>query len=240
MSPPAAGDSAPRMPRSAVVRLDRYRQAAPQLYELLRERIVSLQMPPGTAISRGGIAAEFGVSQTPVRDALLLLQQEDLVEVFPQSATAVSRIDLAQAERTHFLRRAVELEIVRQLAESPDKALVQQLRAHVARQEQARDAGDFQAFTDADRAFHEELYRAVGQEDLHRLVRSRSGHVDRLRRLHVPTPGKARKVIADHTAIVRAIAAGQPAEAQERLRQHLSGTLAQAADIRAAHPEFFR
>jgi len=223
----------------SVIRLDRYRQVAPQLYEVLRERIVSLQLVPGAPIHRSDIAAEFGVSQTPVREALLRLQQEALVDVFPQSATAVSRIDLARAEQAHFLRRAVELEIVRQLAQQPDPLLVAKLQEQVDRLEQARAAGDWKAFTQADQAFHEAMYRAAGQEELHHLVRCRSGHIERLRRLHVPSPGKARKVVADHRAILAAIAAGAPEQAQARLREHLSGTLAHVGEIRAAHPDYF-
>lgn len=221
-----------------LVRLDRYRQAAPQVYDRLRERIISLDLAPGTPLSRVELAAQFGISQTPVRDALILLQQEGLVDVFPQAATEVSRIDIRQAEQAHFLRRSVELELVRELASSGDDALPKRLKAWVQRQEQARAEDDFTAFAQADQMFHLELYRAAGQEELYHLVRSRSGHIDRLRRLHMPSPGKARRVVTEHTAILRAIAAHDPQAAQESLRAHLSNTLANVEAIRKAHPAF--
>lgn len=221
------------------IRLDRYRQAAPQVYELLREMILSLELAPGTTLVRADIATRFGVSQTPVRDALQLLAQEGLVDVFPQAATQVSRIDLASATQAHFLRLCLELEIVRTLATRRDPALLARLRDSIARQAQCAKAGDLVGFSRADQSFHEELYAATGQQELHRLVRSRSGHIDRLRRLHVPAPGKPQRIVRDHTALVDAIEARAPQRAQQALREHLSGTLAQAEEIRRAHPGYF-
>src|SRR5512138_3139055 len=111
-----------RAPRSAG-RLDRDRQAAPQVFERLRGMIISLELPPGSPLSRAALAAQFGVSSTPIRDALMRLEEEGLVDVFPQYATVVSRVDVRLAQQAHFLRQAVELEIVRGLAIRHDKAL---------------------------------------------------------------------------------------------------------------------
>src|SRR6476620_3326145 len=105
-------------------RLDRDRQAAPQVFERLRKLITSLALPPGSPLSRNSLAEQFGVSSTPIRDALMRLEEEGLVEVFPQYATVVSRVDVRLAQQAHFLRQAVELEIVRQLAAKTDAALV--------------------------------------------------------------------------------------------------------------------
>ncbi len=219
--------------------LDRAKHAVPQLYELLRARIVSLELEPGVSLSRPQLALEFGISQTPVREALLKLAEERLVDVFPQSATRVSLIDMAYAQETHFLRRAIELEIVRDIALARPPGLLADLAAIVARQEALRDAGDFGGFTEADQAFHRSMYQATGKDALWVLVRSRSGHIDRLRRLHLPAAGKLSRIVTDHREVFQAIQAGDAVAAQERLRKHLSGTLAYADTIRASHPDFF-
>src|SRR4051794_35403988 len=125
-----------RSPPRAAGRLDRDRQAAPQVFERLRMLITSLALPPGSPLSRTSLAAQFGVSSTPIRDALMRLEEEGLVEVFPQYATAVSRIDIGLAQQAHFLRQAVELEIVRGLALSHDSTLAAELNAAIARQQQ--------------------------------------------------------------------------------------------------------
>ena len=219
-------------------RLDRDRQAAPQVFERLRGMIISLELPPGSPLSRAALAEEFGVSSTPIRDALMRLEEEGLVEVFPQYATVVSRIDVHRAQQAHFLRQALELEIVRALALKPDQALVTELNAVIARQQQFAKAGAFEKFMAADNEFHAQLYEAADKQDIWTLVKSRSGHIDRLRRLHLPSPGKAQDIVRHHKLITKAIAGGEPEEAQRHLRTHLSGTLSELAQIRAQHPQY--
>lgn len=231
-------DMATRLPTQ---RLDRSRQAAPQIADALRERILALDLPPGTVLARAELAERFGVSQTPVRDALTQLGAEGLVDIFPQHATIVSRIDVPAALRAHFLRRALELEIVRELAsrKAADLAVVLPLlQARIAEQKRALAATDYGAFTRADHAFHRELYEAAGMAELWPLIRQNSGHVDRLRRLNLPARGKAQSVLRDHQAIADAIAARKPAAAQEALRTHLAGTLTFVEQVRLRHPEW--
>src|SRR5262249_33584419 len=146
---PAASRHAPRAER-----LDRGRQAAPQVFERLRGMIIALELPPGAPLSRAELAGQFGVSSTPIRDALMRLEEEGLVDVFPQHATVVSRVDVRLAQQAHFLRQALELEIVRQLAMNHDAALIVELDAAMARQQQFARAGMFEKFMAADNEFH--------------------------------------------------------------------------------------
>lgn len=222
---------------NTIPKLDRTRQAAPQVFGWLREAIISLELAPGTPLSRTDLADRFQLSQTPVRDALMQLRQEGLVDIFAQHATRVSRIDLHSAEQAQFLRCAIELEVVRTLAQSGDAALYARLRGMV--ELQAALAGhDAEAFIAADQSFHRAMYEGAGVPDLYELVRRRSGHLDRLRRLDLPSPGNPERVVRDHRRIVEALAARAPDEAQAALRAHLSGTLSRVADIRARHPEY--
>lgn len=219
---------------------DRTRHAAPQVFEHLRDQILSMALPPGTLLSRPELAEQYGTSQTPVRDALIRLGEEGLVDIFPQHATVVSPIDVALARQAHFLRRSVELEIVRTLAQQADPVLVERLRASIARQRVMLAMENLDEFSVTDQAFHRELYDAAEVPHLWTLVRRQSGHLDRLRRLHLPIPGKALAVLRDHDAIVDAIASGDPARAESALRAHLSGTLANIDDIRARYAGYFR
>jgi DNA-binding GntR family transcriptional regulator len=227
-------------PLQAPERLERGRQAAPQVFERLREAILSLELTPGTTLSRTTLAHQFGVSSTPIRDALMRLEEEGLVEVFPQHATVVSPIDLTLAHQAHFLRRSLELEIVRSLALAQDPRLVARLKGILAQQQALMDAHDLQAFEAADQDFHRHLYEAAQMQDLWLLVRSRSGHIDRLRRLNLPTPGKIQGIVRHHALIVQAIADGKPDEAQQHLRDHLSGTLSHVDEISARFPGYVR
>ena len=214
--------------------------AAPRAFEQLREAIVSLNLAPGTVLSRTKLARQLGVSQTPVRDALMRLAAEGLVEVYPQHATVVSLIDLTAARAAHFLRRAIELEIVRELAMAPDAKLVAELRASLERQRRIAKAGDLGAFSIEDQEFHRRMYEARQVSELWHLARRQSGQIDRLRRLHLPALGKVQIILDDHQAIVDAIAERQPEVAQAFLRKHLSGTLAKIESLCARFPEYIR
>jgi DNA-binding GntR family transcriptional regulator len=150
----------------------------------------------------------------------------------------VSRIDIRLAQQAHFLRQALELEIVKELALEHQGPLVDELNGAIVLQQKDAKAGDFEKFMTADNDFHQQLYAATGNQGLWDLVRSRSGHIDRLRRLHLPSPGKAQDILRHHKLIVKAIDACQPDEAQRQLRKHLSGTLGYLAEIRARFPEY--
>jgi DNA-binding GntR family transcriptional regulator len=209
------------------------------VFDVLREEIISLKLAPRTVLSRADLQGRFGLSSTPIRDALMRLQEEYLVSVFPQHATIVSPIDIGRAREAQFLRRSVELEIVRTLALAPDEAVLAKLRSLVRQQTAFADLGEVEAFNTADRAFHRTMYEAIGIIDLWHLVRRQGGHIDRLRRLNLPVEGKMREILRAHEAIVAAIAAGKPEEAQLHLRDHLSRSLDFVDKLKASHPEYF-
>jgi GntR family transcriptional regulator, rspAB operon transcriptional repressor len=218
--------------------LNRHLRAAPQLYERLRERILALDLAPGAPLSRVELMDEFGTSVTPIRDALQRLADEGLVEIFPQHATVVSRIDLADAAQTQFLRRSIELEVVTTLVRVADDAVFEDLRAILARHRAALD--DLTTFKRLDMRFHQAMYEAASVPDLWALVRSRSGHIDRLRALHLPIAGKAKAILRDHGRILDALEARNTAAAQRAVHEHLSGTLTQVAAIAKRHPDYVR
>src|SRR5688572_12245681 len=99
--------------KSSALERDRSRHAAPQVFDYLREKIITLELPPGSLISRQELQTLFGFSSTPIRDALLQLQDESLVEIFPQHATVVSPISIKLARQAQFLRRSIELEALK-------------------------------------------------------------------------------------------------------------------------------
>lgn len=218
--------------------LDPTRHAAPQVVEALRAAIISLELAPGSALDRGELAQNFGVSQTPVRDALMRLSEEGLVIIRAQSTTQVSRIDVPAAREAHFLRRSIEIEIARLLALSHEPSVIDELRTQLSRQAGLAKRKDFLGFIAADKEFHRLMYVAAGLPRLWAVVVRMSGHVDRLRLLHIPTSGKTDSILAAHLAILEAIASRDGEAAQRAVRDHLSGTLASVDEIQRRHPEF--
>lgn len=218
--------------------LDPTRHAAPQVVESLRAAIVSLELAPGLALDRAELAQQFGVSQTPVRDALMRLSEEGLVVIRAQYTTQVSRIDVPAAREAHYLRRSVEIEIARQLAQAPDEAVIAGLRTQLSLQAEFAERKDFTGFISADKEFHRQMYAAAGLQRLWAVVVKMSGHVDRLRLLHSPFTGKTASIMDGHQAILAAIEAGDVDAAQQAVREHLSGTLASVEEIQQRYPEY--
>lgn len=221
------------------MKLDRYRQAAPQLYDLLREQIISVELKPGDFLSRNEIAHQFGVSQTPVRDALMRLEQENLVEIFPQSGTRVSKIDLHAAQQAHFLRKSVETELVYEFAIQKNEAVITGLETALDRLKILANQGHIDPFIRADKDFHFVLYEEADLLEIWSLLQIQSGHIDRIRRLHLPAAGKRQKVIDDHQKIVDAIRSGDGMHAQRTVREHLAGTLSNISLIQEKYPDYF-
>ncbi|OCJ07538.1 transcriptional regulator [Rhizobium sp. AC27/96] len=218
--------------------LDRSRQVAPQILEILRSRILSMSLPPTTVLSRISLQSEFNVSQTPVRDALIRLEEEGLVEVYPQYATVVSRIDVRNAIEAHFLRLSIELEAVRRLTlESPDETAAA-LETVLSRQKHVVSPETYDLFDTLDKDFHRVLYEGADILGLWATVRRQGVHIDRLRMLNLPMPGKLEQIIVDHQAVVDAVRLGDPEAAVAALRQHLSGTLSIIDLICEQYPDY--
>jgi DNA-binding GntR family transcriptional regulator len=218
--------------------LDRSKPVAPQVHEILRERILKVELVPGTVLSRASLQLEFGVSQTPVRDSLMRLQEEGLVEVYPQYATVVAKIDVDHARQAQFLRLSIVLEAVRRLTGSAPTETADELSEILSRQKVVASPETYDKFDAIDREFHRWLYEKAGIPQLWANVRRQSVHIDRLRRLNLPMPGKMDTVLAEHQAIIDAIASGDPNSAADALRRHLSGTLSIIDVISAEFPEY--
>jgi GntR family transcriptional regulator, rspAB operon transcriptional repressor len=220
--------------------LTKHQSASAQIYEFLRKNIVSLAFAPGTLLPRPELARFFNASLTPVRDALLRLEEDGLVAIFPQHATRVSKIDIGSARNAQFLRLALELEVARTLASQNDGTLHARLKSLLDLQQGCWDRNDLDGFVAADQEFHRQMFCAANVERLWHTMRARSGNMDRLRRLNLPLAGKAGAVLQQHGEIVDAIGKNDPHLAEQRVRSHLAGTLSQLSDLRAQYPHYLR
>lgn len=220
-------------------RLDRSRPAASQVLDDLRQKIICLDLLPRTVLSRVDLQTAYGVSSTPVRDALIKLQEEGLVEIYPQHATIVAPIDLGQARQAHFMRRSIEIEIGRSLALNEDKSFIHLLRSHIEEQEIYAQRQFVARFAEADLAFHWTMYQAAQVPDLWVQVRRFSGHIDRIRHLDLPAEGKMSRIIADHKAIVEALEQSKVSEVEGAVRDHLSRSIALTGAMKEKNPEYF-
>ncbi|MDO5623021.1 MAG: GntR family transcriptional regulator [Paracoccus sp. (in: a-proteobacteria)] len=209
------------------------------IHDDMRRRIMTLELPPGSILSRQDLQDQYGVSSTPIRDMLLKLQEGGLIEMLPQSRTSVSLIDIEQARQAHFLRNAAEQAVVAQLAKEPSLELIGCLTDIIALQEQ-HAASDLAIFAVLDSRFHQELFRAANMMRVHNVIRRESMHIDRIRALHLPVGNKSAQILADHRLIVRSLAAGDGFGAVAAMAEHLSQSIAIALELHSKMPEYFK
>ncbi|MBL4813419.1 MAG: GntR family transcriptional regulator [Rhodobacteraceae bacterium] len=214
--------------------------ASTQVYETLRAQIISLELKPGARLSRSELAAQFGVSASPLREALQRLERDGLVATYRQSRTVVTSIDPGLLQQEHFLRAAVECEVVNALAAMDDKTPLKKAAAIIKMQRVLlEDTDQIDLFRQLDEDFHKELFAAAGQSALHVFASERTSQMARTRSLDLPSKGKQASVVELHEAIIAAILASNRAEATDMMRLHLSGTIARLPTIMAQHPAYF-
>jgi GntR family transcriptional regulator, rspAB operon transcriptional repressor len=207
------------------VLLDRRRPVAEQIYQALRRAIVSLRLPPGTAISENRICRHVGVSRTPVREAIIRLAEDDLIEVFPQQGSFVAPIKLGTIRESHFIRKALELAVLRQAASSWSPALSARAHALLAAQEDALARGEEERFHELDEAFHRNLADSADLAGVWNTIQGAKARVDRVHRL-AAVEGRLPVVIQEHRAVIEALDEGRGEEAVVRLEYHLDRILA--------------
>jgi DNA-binding GntR family transcriptional regulator len=213
--------------------------ASVQVYQQLRAQIVALDIPPGAALSENDLSLGFGVSRTPVREALLRLADEGLVEIVPKSGTTVSRIPYAQLGEAIVIRKALEEVAVREASLRATKSQFTGLWALIERQREAAKADDRDAFHGADDAFHAAIAEAAGYPGIWNLVNQVKVQVDRLRHLTLPEGGRMLRVTKEHAAVLSAMEKRDGNKAIRAMRSHLDGLEYSLPEIRRRNPEFF-
>ncbi len=213
--------------------------AAVAIHAHLRDQIVQLVRIPGEPINEREIAALFGVSRTPVREALLQLASEGLIAMVPQVGTFVARIPANRLPEAVLVRQALEEATARLAAERGAAVDFAGMEAAIDRQVRATEREAIEEFHIADEAFHAAIAAASGYPGIWRLVRRAKLQLDRYRRTTLPQAGRLPKVIEQHRAIMDAIARHDPDEAALRMRAHVGALVADLAVIRALRPDWF-
>src|SRR4051794_25004466 len=184
------------------------------VYETLRSQILTLALPPGAALSENELAATLGVSRTPVRESLILLTEEGLVQVFPQVGSFVSRVDGNKVADAQFIRESIELASLEGMPADPDPSLVAELRTNLQRQ---HDPGiDVDEFFALDEQFHQGLLGLSGHASVWPTVVAAKGHLDRARRLGLQANASTLRFADEHATVLEAVLAGDVPLAREQ------------------------
>jgi DNA-binding GntR family transcriptional regulator len=213
--------------------------AAARIRSALRAEIVGMKMTPGEPIVEKELCDQFAVSRTPVREALLSLADEHLVEIRPQIGTFVARINLPAIRDAMVIRRALERVSVREAAARATPADARRLGGILTEQERHTGRDGFFRFHAADEALHQAIADIAGHPNIWRVIRQEKAQVDRGRLLMMPQLRRRKLVVEQHRRIIDAIAAGDPDTAEAAMDEHLKDVLPSFARIQIDYPDYF-
>jgi GntR family transcriptional regulator of gluconate operon len=196
-----------------------------QVVDLLREAIISAEIPPGAQLKQDVLCAQFGTSPGPVREALRQLESEGLVEHFPNHGVFVSEV--SESEFLGVLlpvRIAIEAYAVPLAAERMTPSVLSQLEAMVEAIEERADAGDLHAINELDVRFHELTVQASGSPHAVQLWRTVSPRIrTQIYRL-APRHRDLHEIAAEHKALLAAIETGDRSRVLAAVEHHIVGT----------------
>jgi GntR family transcriptional regulator, rspAB operon transcriptional repressor len=206
------------------------------IYAVLRADIATMRLRPGARLSENELAARFGTSRAPVREALIRLVEDGLIEVRPQRGSFVSPISLQAMEQGRLVREALEVAIVRRACEQKlsSEAIA---RCETAISQQVASKRDPERFTYYDDMFHRAFAEATSLNGVWAIIEREKVQFDRLRILSLPEVTPVNLLITQHRDILAAVARGNADKAEKAIRAHLSEVLRITDDLALKHPE---
>jgi DNA-binding GntR family transcriptional regulator len=191
-------------------------------YDALRGAIVRGDLGPDARLVEADLSTTFDMSRGAVRTALIRLEQDGLVVREPHRGARVRRVSDHEAVEILQARSVLEGLAVRQAAERIDGVGVERLRACLARQRELLERGDLLGASDANADLHATLLELSGHETAVRLIHTLNARTVRYQYRTILIPGRPAASVSEHAAIVEAVSAGDPAEAELAMRRHLS------------------
>lgn len=216
------------------------------VYQQLKEKILHLELPPGSAISEIETAAKYEVSRTPVRDAFKMLENEGLLEIRPHIGTFVSLIDLNMISDILYMREVLEQSVFKDLAMIYDKSQEFRIRLILQHQREILDS-DFpieelsRSFIVSDNEFHNTLYDMAGKKNVMYFFSTINSQYERFRTF-INYGGKAdlTRLYNEHETIWKCIAEKDLEHLKTCINHHIYDGFNASAEMIYKYPEYFK
>ncbi len=191
------------------------------VYRCLKELILSGKIPPGTKLPEEKLAEKLGVSRTPLREAISLLAQENILRLIPRRGAYTIRYTKAEIIEILELREVLEGLAARLAVRNLDEEAFRTLRSLFSPQRTRQMEHNLSLLAKADARFHEEIVRTTKN---HRLIQVMTNLYDQMHMVRLRTitlPGRLKKSIQEHRDIMAALLKGDPDLAEECARRHI-------------------
>lgn len=211
------------------------------IYRILKESIMNLILVPGENISETEICEALNVSRTPVREAIVRLSEEKLLNVFPQKGSVVSKINLNLVEEAVFLRELCEKELYKMVCEDENtEELIKSLEKTLAYQNIAANFDeDLYEFFRLDNQFHMLIFEYYNKKNVWKSVKRLCTHYDRLRLLDTLEKMNLQEIINQHMEIIEIFREKKKDKTDALISKHLCNYKEVISIFRKKHPSYF-
>ena len=217
----------------------KHSSVADSIYNILRENILNLKFLPGRELNLNELSERLKISKSPIREALLKLALDGLVDIYPQRGTFVALIDLRRVEEERFLRLSLEESALKLFLKIHKKNDICFLEEAYKRQNIYLEDGNLEDFILYDNSFHSIFFTGINKNICWQIIENQCGHQYRTRLLAVGNPEIAQEVLRDHQALISAISAGKREDALDLLNRHLNELTHETQKLQQTHPEYF-
>lgn len=210
------------------------------VYHTLRQNIVNLHFKPGQVLNLREITEKLDVSRTPVREALIRLEREGLVDVIPQVGTSVSKIDLSRVEEEQFIRSSLEEKALELCFSKNLQLLLLDLEKALLHQETSLKDPDALSFLDWDDEFHRSIFHFAEKSLSWELILNNSSHYRRIRIMTLWNKELRYSVFEQHQEIYVFLKKKDTKTVFSLIHDHSSRISTQEQELLDAYPDYFR
>lgn len=210
------------------------------VYRTLKENIINFSYVPGDMISEPEICAAFEMSRTPIREAFIKLSEDNLVSIYPQKGTFISKINVSRLDEAIFMRDSLEKSVFKVAINKLSAEDITELRKLVKFQEGILEFGsDIKEFFYLDNQFHATIFNKCGFSTIWNSIENISQDYNRFRFLDTISKINATKVIEQHTAIIEAIEKKDEDFFNKVISEHLRNICPQLEIFKEKFPNYF-
>ena len=210
-----------KMTEDLTLNMDAYLPLRDVVFNTLREAILKGELKPGERLMELQLAAKLGVSRTPIREAIRMLEQEGLAVTIPRKGAEVAKMTEKDMEDVLQIREALDELAAKIACEQISEEQLEELVATMHEFEESTKTDNVKKIAEADVKFHDIIYQSTGNPKLVNMLNNLREQMYRYRLEYIKDADKRQILVVEHDYILKAIRSRHVAEAKKAIREHI-------------------
>lgn len=221
------------------INFDQHRTIGNNVYQIIKENIINWNLKPQTKISENDISELLKVSRTPVRESFVRLKEENLVNVISQKGTYVAPVNLKEVEDGFFIRRNMEIAVLKEALTQLQPKHIQQLEMILNQQQISMQNNDWENFFACDDEFHKSIYLGCNRLNVFEFLKTVTLQYARLRVFVLRENLVYEQVLSEHRDILNCIKNQEFNNIEQVISNHVDKILIEKEELKSQHPDYF-